>query len=111
MYIELHCHSYFSFHDGASSIEELVLRARELGYPALALTDHDNLCGALQFAQLAKSLDVKPIIGAEITLQGGYHLTLLAESHQGYSNLCRLISHAHMNSPRGEPELGVGGWG
>lgn len=45
-YAEIHCHSYYSFHNGASSIEELVLRARELGYAALALTDHDNRCGA-----------------------------------------------------------------
>ena len=53
-YAELHCHSYYSFHDGASSLEELLVRAKELGYRALALTDHDNLCGAMRFAQLAK---------------------------------------------------------
>ena len=54
MYAELHCHSYYSFHDGASSLEELLLRAKELGYQALALTDHDNLCGAMRFAQLTR---------------------------------------------------------
>jgi len=47
-YVELHCHSYYSFHDGASSPEELMLRAKELGYRALAITDHDNLCGAIR---------------------------------------------------------------
>src|SRR4030042_476467 len=49
-YAELHCHSYYSFHDGASSLEELMLRAKDLGYRALAVTDHDNLCGAMRFA-------------------------------------------------------------
>jgi len=68
-YAELHCHSYYSFHDGASSLEEILLRARELGYRALALTDHDNLCGAMRFAQLARSLGIHGIIGAEISLK------------------------------------------
>ncbi|MEZ4414806.1 MAG: DNA polymerase III subunit alpha [Gemmatimonadota bacterium] len=67
-YIELHCHSAFSFLDGASHPEELVLRARELGYPALALTDHDGLYGSMEFAQLAKSEGLQPITGAELTL-------------------------------------------
>ncbi len=55
-YAELHCHSNYSFHDGASSLEELLMRAKELGYGALALTDHDNLSGAMEFARLANSL-------------------------------------------------------
>ena len=67
-YAELHCHSYYSFHDGASSQEELLLRARELGYRALAVTDHDNLCGAMCFANLSASLGFKGITGAEITV-------------------------------------------
>ena len=79
-YAELHCHSYYSFHDGASSLEELMLRAKELGYHALAVTDHDNLCGAMRFAQLAKSLELHGIIGVEITLKYGYHLTLLQKT-------------------------------
>jgi error-prone DNA polymerase len=78
-YAELHCHSYYSFHDGASSLEELMVRAKELGYRALAITDHDNLCGAMCFAQLAKSLGMHGIIGAEVTLEGGSHITLLAK--------------------------------
>jgi DNA polymerase III alpha subunit len=65
-YAELHCHSYYSFHDGASSLEELLLRAKELGYQALALTEHNNLCGAMRFAQLAQSLEIQGIIGVEL---------------------------------------------
>jgi len=85
--------------------EELVLRARELGYDALALTDHDGLYGAMAFAQTAKAFGVRPITGAEVTLQGGFHLTLLCESQRGYANLCLLLTHAHTSSKRGEPEL------
>ena len=56
MYTELHCHSNYSFQEGASSIGDLLSRARDLGYRALALTDHDNLCGAMAFSRLASSL-------------------------------------------------------
>ena len=55
-YVELHCHSAFSLHEGTSLPEELIMQARELGYSALALTDHDSLAGAMQFAQAGKSL-------------------------------------------------------
>ena len=68
-YIELHCHSCFSFREGASTPLELVLQARRLGYPALALTDHDGLAGAMEFAQTAKEWGVRPIIGAEVKLR------------------------------------------
>ncbi|MBN1177268.1 MAG: DNA polymerase III subunit alpha [Dehalococcoidales bacterium] len=104
-YAELHCHSYYSFHDGASSLEELLLRAKELGYRALAVTEHDNLCGAMRFAQLADSLEMRGIIGTEITLKGGHHLTLLARDRKGYGNLCRLITASHASGERNEPEL------
>ena len=104
-YAELHCHSNYSFQEGASSIHQLLARARELDYPALALTDHDNICGAMEFAQAARSLGIQPIIGAEITLTGGHHLTLLAETRQGYGNLCKLLSSARMTTDRREPEL------
>jgi error-prone DNA polymerase len=67
-YVELHSHSNFSFQEGASTIEEMIGHAVELGYPALGLTDHDNLCGAMRFARKAKRVDLQPIIGAEITL-------------------------------------------
>ncbi len=104
-YAELHCHSYYSFHDGASSAEELLVRARELGYRALALTDHNNLCGAMRFAQLTRSLGMHGITGAEITLRGDNHLTLLAKDSTGYRNLCRLITAAHNTGERNHPEL------
>jgi error-prone DNA polymerase len=104
-YAELHCHSYYSFHDGASSLEELITQAKEFGYRALAVTDHGNLCGAMRFAHLSASLGIKGIIGAEITLQGDYHLTLLTKDRQGYANLCRLITAAHNIGERNNPEL------
>ena len=69
-YVELHCHSNFSFQEGASTIEELVERAVGLGYPALALTDHDNLSGALRFARKARRAGLHPITGAEVSLAG-----------------------------------------
>ncbi len=105
MYTELHCHSNYSFQEGASSLEELLMRARELGYPAMALTDHDNLCGAMQFARIAAGLDIQPITGAEVTLADGSHLTLLAETRQGYGNLCRLVTYSRISGRRRDPAL------
>lgn len=69
-YVELHAHSGYSFLDGASHPEELVLQALEHGYPAMALTDHDGLYGAMEFAQAARHHGLQPITGAEITLHG-----------------------------------------
>ncbi|HMI99293.1 MAG TPA: error-prone DNA polymerase [Gaiellaceae bacterium] len=94
-YVELHCHSAYSFLDGASHPEELAARAAELGYEALALTDHDGVYGSLEFAHAAKAFGVRPITGAEVTLRGGAHVTLLVESPCGYANLCRLLTAAH----------------
>lgn len=104
-YIELHCHSNFSLLDGASHPEDLVTRARELGMPALAITDHDGLYGAVRFYRAAKEQGIKPIIGAEMALEGGYHITLLAENKTGYSNLCRLISHSHLKHGKTKASL------
>jgi error-prone DNA polymerase len=94
-YVELHAHSAYSFLDGASQPEELAACAAELGYEALALTDHDGIYGSLEFAYAAKNFGVRPITGAELTLIGGAHVTLLVESPTGYANLCRLITAAH----------------
>ena len=117
-YVELHAHSAYSFLDGASQPEELAARAAELGYTALALTDHDGVYGSLEFAHAAKHFGVRPITGAELTLDmagssggeatgarpedraafggaGGSHVTLLVETQQGYANLCRLLTAAH----------------
>jgi len=106
-YVELHAHSAYSFLDGASLPEELAIRAAELGYSALALTDHDGVYGSLEFAQAAKAFGVRPITGAEVTLVDGSHVTLLVESAKGYANLCRLLTDAHARTrlPGKEREL------
>ena len=111
MYAELHCHSNYSFQEGASSVEDLLVRARSLGLQALALTDHDNLCGAMHFAQAAKALGIQPITGVEMTIKGrgggtdGSHLTLLAENQVGYSQLSNLVSYSYVASDRRNPAL------
>ncbi len=94
-YVELHCHSAYSFLDGASRPEELAAMAAELGYEALALTDHDGVSGSLEFAHAAKLFGIRAITGAELTLEGGAHVTLLVETARGYTNLCRLLTAAH----------------
>src|SRR3954452_12567853 len=94
-YVELHSHSAYSFLDGASLPVELAAVAVEQGYPAMALTDHDGLHGAMEFAQAAKPLGLRTITGAEVTLDDDSHLTLLCETSNGYRNLCRLITRAH----------------
>jgi error-prone DNA polymerase len=106
IFVELHCHSCYSLREGASTPEELALRARELGYDALALTDHDGLYGAMAFAQTAKAFDVRPITGAEVTLkatgvQG-------AEPHVGESEGCPL--RIQKERPRAAAEGGRATW-
>ena len=107
-YVELHCHSAYSFLDGASQPEELAARAVELGYGALALTDHDGVYGSLEFAYAAKALGLRSITGAEVTLADGSHVTLLVETPRGYANLCCLLTAAHAHErldPRLDPAL------
>ncbi len=93
-YVELHAHSCYSLLDGASTPEALVERAAALGMPALALTDHDAVYGAVQFQKAAQAAGVRPIFGAELTLapEDGngdpQHLTLLVENATGWGNLC-----------------------
>ena len=108
--------------DGAALPETIVARAAQLGYSALALTDHDELGGAVRFAQAASELGIEAIIGAELTLGGKWetgreqtshvplptshsHLVLLAETREGYGNLSTLITLARMQSSRGEPSV------
>ena len=96
VYAELHCHSAFSFLDGASLPEELVAAAVELGHDTVALTDHDGVCGSMEFAQAAASLGLRAIHGAEMTLAEGHrHVTLLVEDARGWRNLSRIITRAH----------------
>ena len=106
MYVELHCHSAFSFLDGASLPEQLALTASQLGYSALALTDHNGLYGSMAFAQATQQHGLQAITGAELTLHDGAHVTLLAETAEGYANLCRLITAAHLGrEDRRDPRL------
>jgi error-prone DNA polymerase len=106
-YVELHAHSAYSFLDGASLPEELAARAAELGYDAFALTDHDGVYGSLEFAHACKQFGLRAITGAEVTLAGGAHITLLCESQHGYANLCRILTDAHAGTrvPGREREL------
>jgi error-prone DNA polymerase len=98
MYAELHAHSAYSFLDGASLPEELVIGALELGYEAFALTDHNSVSGSMEFAQSAKALGLHALHGAEIDLDGGRHLTLLVRDASGWANLCRLLTYAHADT-------------
>jgi error-prone DNA polymerase len=104
-YVELHCHSAFSFLDGASLPDELVPAALELGYEALALTDHNSVSGSMEFAVAARAVGLRPIHGAEVDLDDGRHLTLLVQDARGWSNLCRILTraHAHTRERRGPP--------
>jgi error-prone DNA polymerase len=97
-YVELHCHSAYSFLDGASLPEELAATALELGHRALALTDHDGVYGSLEFAHAARGLGLRPIHGTELTLADGRHLTLLVAAEVGWRNLGRLLTLAHAHT-------------
>jgi error-prone DNA polymerase len=116
-YAELHCHSAYSLLDGASMPEALVDRARALELRGLALTDHDDLGAAVRFSQHALPNDAHPeafpaILGLELTLAGSgtqadSHLTLLAQTREGYANLSRLVTHARHTPPRGSPRTAL----
>ncbi len=115
MFVHLHTHSPYSFLDGASDLEPLVQRAAQLGMPALALTDHDNVCAAVKFTHLCRGYHVRPILGAEVTMEDNTHLTLLAQNRDGYGHLCRLLSLAYAHGGRLTPRLpwsalGIEGW-
>jgi error-prone DNA polymerase len=100
-YAELHCHSAYSFLDGVSLPEELAQRAGELGYGALALTDHNSVSGSMELAQVAEGCGIRAIHGAEIDLDGGRHVTLLVRDERGWRNLCRIITLAHRHTREG----------
>jgi DNA polymerase-3 subunit alpha len=122
-FVHLHCHSHFSLLDGASPIDRLVERTKEHGMNALAITDHGNLHGALEFYRKAKETGINPIIGYEAYIAPGsrfekdagsmkeasYHLTLLAQNRTGFKNLVKLASAASLEGfyfkPRIDKEL------
>ena len=109
LYAELHAHTCWSMREGASSSDEMVDRALALGYAAMAVTDHDNLYGAMEYAKAAKERGLKPITGCELTVSGERnetsHLTVLAETVEGYRNLCRLLSEAYRTYGKDEPRI------
>jgi error-prone DNA polymerase len=116
-YAELHCHSNFSFLDGASHPEELVEEAARLGLQALAITDHDGMYGAVRFAAAAGELGLPTVFGAEVSLglthpqvgvadPEGSHLVVLARDPTGYARLCRALTAAHLlGGEKGRPSL------
>jgi DNA polymerase-3 subunit alpha len=122
-FVHLHCHSHYSLLDGANRIPELVARAKELGMNALALTDHGNLYGAVEFYRECRAAGLNPILGYEAYVapgrrterearrrgEAGYHLTLLAQNRTGFRNLVRMASAAFLDGyhyvPRIDKEL------
>ena len=121
-FVHLHVHTEYSLLDGASRIEDLIVRTKSLGMNAIAITDHGNLFGVINFYKTAKKHGIKPIIGCEVYLAPGsrrdrddgnrlkyYHLILLAENNQGYRNLIKLVSAANIEGmyykPRVDKEL------
>src|SRR5439155_5346102 len=120
-FVHLHNHSDYSLLDGACRLDRLVDRAKGLGMPAIALTDHGNLFGAVEFYEIARAAGLKPILGCEVYVahgsrldktrsvdgKGAYdHLVLLARNRDGYRNLMRLSSAGYLegfhNKPRTE---------
>ncbi|HEY2839430.1 MAG TPA: PHP domain-containing protein, partial [Pirellulales bacterium] len=118
-FVHLHCHSHYSLLDGASPIQELVAKAKSEGMNALALTDHGNLYGALDFYKTAKDAGINPIIGYEAYIAPGsrrekpsdanqeasYHLTLLAQNRVGFQNLIKLSSMAFLEGFYRKPRI------
>ena len=107
-FVELRAHSWYSFGAGASSTGDLVERAAGLGYPALGLTDASSLCGALEFSRQCLAAGLRPILGVDLTVRdqdGDGLVSFIAETGEGYANLCRLVSLAHVTAGRTEPVL------
>src|SRR5207302_1928714 len=101
-YIELHACSAFSFLRGGSFPEQLAEVAAELEMPAMALLDRDGVYGAQRFSVAAREYNVRPIIGAELSMEDGSVLPVLVENRTGYKNLCELLTQAHLRSEKGK---------
>jgi len=104
-YCELHSCSAFSFLRGGSFPEQLAEVAAELEMPAIALCDRNGVYGAQRFSVAAREHGVRPIIGAELAMEGGGILPVLVENRTGYKNLCELLTQAHLRSEKGKCEI------
>ena len=102
----MHCISNFTFLRGASHPEELVQRAGELGYTAIAVTDECSVAGVVRAHVAARERGIKLIIGSEFRLEDGLRIVLLAISRRGYGQLCELITRARRAAPKGEYRIG-----
>ncbi len=116
MFVHLHVHTQYSILDGASPIGGLVARAKELGMPALAITDHGNMFGAKEFHEAATKAGVKPILGCEVYVvknrherdkdeKAGDHLILLAKNLTGYHNLAKIVSYSYIEGFYYKPRI------
>src|SRR6266404_3593495 len=101
-YVELHACSAFSFLRGGSFPEQLAETAAELKMPAMALLDRNGVYGAQRFSVAAREHDIRPIVGAELTMEDGSVLPVLVKDRTGYKNLCELLTQAHLRSAKGE---------
>src|ERR1700710_2740989 len=101
-YVELHACSAFSFLRGGSFPEQLAETAAELKMPAMALLDRNGVYGAQRFSVAAREHNVRPIVGAELTMEDGSVLPVLVKDRAGYKNLCELLTQAHLRSAKGE---------
>src|SRR5256714_9957337 len=104
-YCELHSSSAFSFLRGGSFPEQLAEVAAELEMPAIALCDRNGVYGAQRFSVAAREHGVRPIVGAELSMEGGENLPVLVENCTGYKNLCELLTQAHLRSEKGKCEI------
>src|SRR6266508_3593270 len=119
-FVHLHLHTEYSLLDGACRLDRLMDRAHELKFPSLAITDHGVMYGAIDFYQAARNKGIKPIIGCEVYVAPGsrlekkassggrdvyHHLVLLAKDEQGYKNLIKLVSSAHLEGYYYKPRI------
>src|SRR5213596_1425833 len=100
-YIELHASSAFSFLRGGSFPEHLAETAAELEMPAMALLDRNGVYGAQRFSVAAREQNIRPIIGAELSMEDGSILPVLVQDRTGYKNLCELLTQAHLRNEKG----------